>query len=83
MDIKMPELDEIDARILTEEAIAPVLLVTAYSDHELIEQAKQAGVVGYIVKPFQETDLAPAIEVSMATASFSPCAWSWTMCGKP
>ena len=67
MDIKMPELDGIDAaRILTEEAIAPVLLVTAYSDQDLIERAKQAGVVGYIVKPFLETDLSPAIEVSMA-----------------
>lgn len=67
MDIKMPELDGIDAaRILTEEAIAPVLLVTAYSDQDLIERAKQAGVVGYIVKPFLETDLSPAIEVPMA-----------------
>jgi len=67
MDIKMPELDGIDAaRILTEENIAPVLLLTAYSQHELVERAKEAGVVGYIVKPFRESDLAPAIEVALA-----------------
>lgn len=67
MDIKMPDLDGIDAaRILTEERIAPVLLLTAYSDQRLIERAKEAGVVGYIVKPFRESDLAPAIEVALA-----------------
>lgn len=67
MDIKMPDLDGIDAaRILTEERIAPVLLLTAYSQQELVERAKDAGVVGYIVKPFRESDLAPAIEVAMA-----------------
>jgi AmiR/NasT family two-component response regulator len=67
MDIKMPDLDGIDAaRILTEENIAPVLLLTAYSQQELVERAKQAGVVGYIVKPFRESDLAPAIEVALA-----------------
>jgi AmiR/NasT family two-component response regulator len=67
MDIKMPDMDGIDAaRILTEERIAPVLLLTAYSQQELIERAKQAGVVGYIVKPFRESDLSPAIEVAVA-----------------
>jgi len=67
MDIKMPGMDGIDAaKILTEERIAPVLLLTAYSQQELIERAKEAGVVGYIVKPFRESDLAPAIEVAMA-----------------
>jgi response regulator NasT len=67
MDIKMPDLDGIDAAgLLTQEAIAPVLLLTAYSDKDLIERAKEAGVVGYVVKPFRETDLAPAIEVAMA-----------------
>jgi AmiR/NasT family two-component response regulator len=67
MDIKMPDMDGIDAaRILTEERIAPVLLLTAYSQQELIERAKEAGVVGYIVKPFRESDLAPAIEVAVA-----------------
>jgi AmiR/NasT family two-component response regulator len=67
MDIKMPDMDGIEAaKILTEERISPVLLLTAYSQQELIERAKDAGVVGYIVKPFRESDLAPAIEVAVA-----------------
>lgn len=67
MDIKMPDLDGIQAaKILTEERIAPVLLLTAFSQQELIEGAKEAGVVGYIVKPFRESELVPAIEVALA-----------------
>ncbi|HLQ33672.1 MAG TPA: response regulator [Chloroflexota bacterium] len=67
MDIKMPGTDGIQAaQILTEERIAPVLLLTAFSQTELIDGAKQAGVVGYIVKPFREGELVPAIEVAMA-----------------
>ena len=67
MDIQMPDMDGIDAaRVLTEENLAPVLLLTAYSQQELVERAKEAGVVGYIVKPFRESDLAPAIEVALA-----------------
>jgi response regulator NasT len=67
MDIKMPDMDGIDAaKVLTEERISPVLLLTAYSQQELIERARDAGVVGYIVKPFRESDLAPAIEVAVA-----------------
>ncbi len=67
MDIKMPGVDGIQAaRILTEERVAPVLLLTAFSQTELIEGAKAAGVVGYIVKPFREGELVPAIEVAMA-----------------
>jgi len=67
MDIKMPDMDGIDAaKVLTEERVAPVLLLTAYSQQELIERAKEAGVVGYIVKPFRESDLSPAIEVAVA-----------------
>ena len=67
MDIKMPDMDGIDAaKVLTEERVSPVLLLTAYSQQELIERAKDAGVVGYIVKPFRESDLAPAIEVAVA-----------------
>ena len=67
MDIKMPDLDGIQAaKILTEERIAPVLLLTAFSQQELIEGAKDAGVVGYIVKPFRESELVPAIEVALA-----------------
>jgi len=67
MDIKMPDLDGIEAaKILTEERIAPVLLLTAYSQQDLVIRAKESGVVGYIVKPFRESDLAPAIEVALA-----------------
>ena len=67
MDIKMPGLDGIQAaRILTEEHIAPVLLLTAFSQTELIEGATAAGVVGYIVKPFRDSELVPAIEVALA-----------------
>ena len=67
MDIKMPGMDGIEAaRILTQEKISPVVLLTAYSQKDLIERAKEAGVVGYLVKPFRETDLAPAIELALA-----------------
>jgi AmiR/NasT family two-component response regulator len=67
MDIKMPDMDGIDAaKILTEERIAPVILLTAYSQKDLVERAKEAGVVGYMVKPFREADLVPAIEVALA-----------------
>jgi AmiR/NasT family two-component response regulator len=67
MDIKMPDMDGIEAaKILTEEQIAPVILLTAYSQQELVDRAKDAGVVGYLVKPFKETDLTPAIEVALA-----------------
>lgn len=67
MDIKMPQIDGIEAaRILTQEKIAPVVLITAYGQHDLVERAKDAGVVGYLVKPWKEMDLAPAIEVALA-----------------
>ena len=67
MDIKMPDMDGIDAaHILTEERIAPVLLLTAYSQRDLVERARLAGVAGYLVKPFRESDLTPAIEIALA-----------------
>jgi AmiR/NasT family two-component response regulator len=67
MDIKMPDMDGIEAaKILTEEQIAPVVLLTAYSQKELVDRAKEAGVVGYLIKPFRESDLMPAIEVAMS-----------------
>jgi two-component system, response regulator PdtaR len=67
MDIKMPGIDGISAaRMLTEEGIAPVLLLTAYSDSELIQGAKEAGVAAYLVKPYHEAELAPAVEVALA-----------------
>jgi len=65
LDVKMPNMDGIDAAShLAENGIAPVVLLTAYSDSELIERAKQAGVFGYLVKPFKPSDLSPAIEVA-------------------
>ena len=67
MDIKMPKLDGIQAaKVLTEERIAPVLLLTAYSDRELVDRAREAGVVNYLVKPFRDTELLPAIEIALA-----------------
>ena len=51
---------------MTEEKIAPVLLLTAYSDRELVDRAREAGVVNYIVKPFREAELLPAIEIALA-----------------
>ena len=67
MDIKMPGLDGVSAaKVLTEEQIAPVLLLTAYSQRELIDAARDAGVVAYLVKPFREAELLPAIEIALA-----------------
>ena len=67
LDIKMPEVDGVSAaRTLAEERVAPVLLLTAYSDREFVEGARDAGVMGYIVKPFGEAQLVPAIEVALA-----------------
>jgi len=67
MDIKMPGLDGLSAaKTLTEEQIAPVLLLTAYSQRELIDGAREAGVVAYLVKPFREAELVPAIEIALA-----------------
>lgn len=66
MDIKMPELDGISAaETLNEERSVPVLLLTAYSDHEFVDRAVDAGVMGYLVKPFAEAQLKPAIEVAL------------------
>jgi len=67
MDIKMPDMDGIDAaKVLTAERVAPVVLLTAFSQRDLVERAKEAGVVGYLVKPIQEADLAPAIEIALS-----------------
>uniref|UniRef100_A0A7C3SS12 Transcriptional regulatory protein PdtaR n=1 Tax=Dictyoglomus turgidum TaxID=513050 RepID=A0A7C3SS12_9BACT len=67
MDIRMPNLDGIEAaKILTQEEIAPIIFLTAYSDKELVEKAKEVGVISYIVKPFKESDLFPAIEIAIA-----------------
>src|SRR5438270_9199304 len=67
MDIKMPEMDGIAAaRLLAEERISPVLLVTAYSHRDLVDDAKDAGVLAYVAKPFSEAQLVPAVEVALA-----------------
>ncbi len=67
MDIKMPDLDGIEAaQVLTQEKIAPVLLLTAYSQRDLVDRAKEAGVVYYLVKPFREQEIVPAIEIASA-----------------
>ena len=67
LDIKMPGMNGIAAaRIIAEERRAAVVLVTAFSQKELIEEASDAGVFGYIVKPFERHDLVPAIEVAIA-----------------
>ncbi len=67
LDVKMPQLDGIEAakRILEERPI-PIVILTAYGQHELIARAVEAGVYGYLVKPFRETDLLPAIETARA-----------------
>ncbi len=65
LDVKMPQMDGIEAAgIITEEGIAPVILLTAFSDRELIARAQEAGVFGYLVKPFKPNDLLPGIEVA-------------------
>ncbi|MBR1695294.1 MAG: response regulator [Selenomonas sp.] len=67
MDIKMPEMDGITAaRKISEEKIAPVLLLTAFSQPEIVEKAKDSGVLGYLVKPVQESNLFPAIEIALS-----------------
>jgi AmiR/NasT family two-component response regulator len=67
LDVKMPRLDGIEAarRILEERAI-PIVMLTAYDQGELVARAVEAGVFGYLVKPFRETDLLPAIETARA-----------------
>ncbi len=67
MDIKMPDMDGISAAgELARDHIAPVVLLTAYSENSLIGRAKDAGVCGYLVKPFRETELMPVIELALA-----------------
>jgi response regulator NasT len=65
LDIKMPLKDGLAAaQEISEEGIAPVLILTAYSQREFVEQAAVAGAMGYLVKPFQKHDLLPAIEMA-------------------
>jgi two-component system, response regulator PdtaR len=67
MDVKMPRLDGIEAarRILDERPI-PIVMLTAYGQDELVARAVEAGIFGYLVKPFREQDLMPAIATARA-----------------
>lgn len=67
MDIKMPEMDGITAaKIISNEKLAPVLLLTAFSQKEIVEKAKESGVLAYLVKPVKEANLFPAIEIALS-----------------
>ena len=67
LDVKMPGLDGIEAaRRITADKKVAVLILTAFSQRNLIEDARDAGVSAYLVKPFQRTELVPAIEVALA-----------------
>lgn len=69
-DVKMPKMDGIVAAAqITEARIAPVVMLTAFSQRDLVERARDAGAMAYLVKPFQKRDLLPAIE--MATSRFA------------
>jgi response regulator NasT len=67
LDVKMPRLDGIDAaRRILEERPIPIVMLTAYGQDELVSRAVEAGVFGYLVKPFREADLLPAIRTARA-----------------
>jgi AmiR/NasT family two-component response regulator len=67
MDVKMPVLDGISAaKKIVEQRIAPVLILTAFSQRDLVERARDAGAMAYLVKPFNKSDLVPAIEMALS-----------------
>jgi two-component system, response regulator PdtaR len=67
MDVKMPKKDGIEAASdIVAEQIAPVVILTAFSQRELVERARDAGAMAYLVKPFSKADLLPAIELAVA-----------------
>jgi response regulator NasT len=67
LDVKMPVLDGISAaERISAERIAPVVILTAFSQRELVQRATDAGAMAYLVKPFTKTDLAPAIEMAVS-----------------
>jgi two-component system, response regulator PdtaR len=66
LDIKMPGIDGLQAaRIINDEKLCGVLVLTAFSQREVVEEARDAGALAYLVKPFQKSDLVPAIEVAI------------------
>ncbi|WP_300083730.1 response regulator [Propioniciclava sp.] len=67
MDVKMPKMDGITAATaIAEDRIAPVVMLTAFSQRELIDRAREAGAMAYVVKPFDASDVVPAIELAIA-----------------
>src|SRR4051795_8480100 len=67
MDVKMPKLDGISAASkIAERRIAPVVILTAFSQRDLVERARDAGAMAYLVKPFDKSDLVPAIEMAVS-----------------
>lgn len=67
MDVKMPKQDGIEAaQVIASERIAPVVMLTAFSQRDLVERAREAGAMAYVVKPFDASDVVPAIEMAMA-----------------
>jgi two-component system, response regulator PdtaR len=67
LDVKMPVLDGIAAaEAIARERIAPVVILTAFSQRELVERARDAGAMAYLVKPFSKSDLVPAIEMAVS-----------------
>lgn len=70
MDVKMPRRDGIDAaREIAEKRIAPIVVLTAFSQRDLVERARDAGAMAYLVKPFSISDLIPAIELAVTRFS--------------
>lgn len=67
MDIKMPNMDGITAaKTIADDGISPVILLTAFSDSEIVSRAKDAGVLAYLVKPIREESISPAIEIALS-----------------
>lgn len=67
LDVKMPKLDGIEAAgQITGERIAPVVMLTAFSQRDLVERAREAGTMAYLVKPFAKRDVVPAIELAVS-----------------
>lgn len=67
LDVKMPKLDGIDAAAqITGDRVAPVVILTAFSQRDLVERAREAGTMAYLVKPFAKRDLVPAIELAVS-----------------
>jgi response regulator NasT len=66
LDVKMPGMDGLEAaRLISKDRICGVLILTAFSQREIVEEARDAGALAYLVKPFQKSDLIPALEVAL------------------